>query len=349
VKGIAHLYTDLRGRAQEHRIVPLPGRSLLLCSSSAALITAAGRALNGSDAANAVNESGTAPRDICVVEHYSDAGFTVDALGRLPSRSFQHPTMGIFHVFDLNDGMAVVQPGRNALLCADSGELVWLIEERLLASGNESWPNLLDLGMVVISEALRRSGYFLAHAGAVGRKGRCLLLTGESGAGKTTLVLKKVLEGWDFYGDDMVIIGRGDEWQVHPFWRPVHLTPHTIRLLGAVEVGSAPFTHENKMQCDIRDLTQARRPAPGAIEAVLCLRASWTPHSLERIPETEAIAMLGAAFLSGFNLRKPAALENLLDFVASIPVYQGSWSANPKTLDTLLDGANAYAENAQNR
>ena len=345
---IAELYADLRGRAPVRWTLSLPGRSVSLSSGCSELATAACRALIVWQTPAVVTRSPA--DDVCVVETYSRAGFHLDAVGGLPSRSYQHPTMGTFHAFEFEDGAAVVQPGRSALLCSSTGEMVWLVEDELLAGGQDRWPDLIDLATIVTGEILRRSGFFLAHAGGVGRQGRCLLLTGESGAGKTTLALRKALEGWDFYGDDMVIVGRDQDgfWRVHPFWRPVHLTPQTLAILGDLSVPSTKFTADHKVQCDITELAPVRRPEPGLIHAVLCLQPGWLPLIPERLSGADAMPALGAALLSGFNLRNTETdLDNLLDLLTDTPVYQGSWSADSQAIDDFFDDLTSHAQKPQ--
>ena len=345
---IAELYADLRRRTTIEWTLSLPGRSLSVCSGNGELATAAWRALTVWH--TSVVQGRSKPDDVCVVESYSRAGFHLDAVGGLPSRSYQHPTMGTFHAFEFEDGAAVVLPGRGALVCSSTGEMVWLVEDDLLAGGQNRWPDLIDLATIVTGEILRRGGFFLAHAGGVGRQGRCLLLIGESGAGKTTLALRKAIEGWDFFGDDMVIVGRDREglWQVHPFWRPIHLTAHTIEILDGLRVRSTKLTADNKVQCEITELAPVRRPAPALIQAVLCLQPSWLPLEPEPLANADAISAVGAAFLSGFNLRKTELdLENLLDLLAATPVYQGSWSTDSQAVDALFEDQDDHAEKPQ--
>ena len=49
-------------------------------------------------------------------------------------------------------------------------------------------------------------GFVLAHAGAVGRDGRCLALCGPSGAGKSTAALGLVGDGLDFVSNDRLLL-----------------------------------------------------------------------------------------------------------------------------------------------
>jgi hypothetical protein len=56
------------------------------------------------------------------------------------------------------------------------------------------------------------------------------------------------------------------------------------------------------------------------------------------------MSALGAAFLSGFNLREAGHdIENLLDFITLTPVYQGSWSTDSQAIDALFDKQGTHA------
>jgi hypothetical protein len=47
------------------------------------------------------------------------------------------------------------------------------------------------------------------HASAVGRNGRCVLLPGPAGSGKTTLCAALVHSGFEFISDDLVLLEQG--------------------------------------------------------------------------------------------------------------------------------------------
>ncbi|MGA2138652.1 MAG: hypothetical protein ABSH14_07295 [Verrucomicrobiia bacterium] len=321
------------------------GRSLVVYARCDELATAACQSM--SIWRTPALEAGFKPDEVCVVELCSRAAFQINTAGLTASRTFHHPNMGTFVVYELDDGSAVVQPGRGVVLCSTTGEMVWLVDDALLAGERDRWPNLTDLATVITAEILRRGGRFLAHAGGVGHRGRCLLLTGESGSGKTTLTVRKVIEGWDFYGDDMVIVGRDPDgrWRVHPFWRPVHLTPDTLKLLGGLRVQSTNCTISNKVQCDIAELVPVIRPAPGLIEAVFCLRPGWHPEMPQLLSKADALSTLGATFLSGFNSHTAEHdLDNLLEFLTAMPVYQASWSTGSQAVDLFLGDRKAHAD-----
>src|SRR5205814_1107286 len=60
------------------------------------------------------------------------------------------------------------------------------------------------------------------HAGAVGRKGRAIVLPAESFKCKSTLVAELVRQGAEYYSDDFAIFD--DHGLLHPFPRTISLT-----------------------------------------------------------------------------------------------------------------------------
>ncbi|MGE3465982.1 MAG: hypothetical protein AB7J13_03530 [Pyrinomonadaceae bacterium] len=69
---------------------------------------------------------------------------------------------------------------------------------------------------VSIGEAAR--GHVFIHAGAVGWKGRAIILPGDSYKGKSTLVAALVKNGAEYYSDDFAVFD--GEGRLHPFHRP---------------------------------------------------------------------------------------------------------------------------------
>lgn len=67
---------------------------------------------------------------------------------------------------------------------------------------------------ITLYQHLRRRGLHLIHASAIGQQGRAALITGQSGAGKTTSMLTCVAAGWQFLGDDTTLLQRQAAGQV---------------------------------------------------------------------------------------------------------------------------------------
>ena len=71
----------------------------------------------------------------------------------------------------------------------------------------------------------------LLHAGAVEFDGRVVVVTGESGRGKSTLTAALVLAGGAYLTDELVIIDPQDL-SVRPYPKPLDLGPTSLELLG---------------------------------------------------------------------------------------------------------------------
>jgi len=52
-----------------------------------------------------------------------------------------------------------------------------------------------------------QKGYCFLHAAGVAKDGKAVLFPARSGTGKTTLAMALVNDGWDYIGDDLVIVG----------------------------------------------------------------------------------------------------------------------------------------------
>lgn len=72
------------------------------------------------------------------------------------------------------------------------------------------------------------AGWVRVHAATVDLDGTRVLVVGPSGAGKTTLAAKLLLDGADVQGDESVLVRRGESLAVP---RALHLKPGTARLL----------------------------------------------------------------------------------------------------------------------
>lgn len=340
---VAEFFVALQNGAPCRQTLSIQGRSVAILASQNDVATAACRSLSHWRIPEP--PTGFKPDDFCVVETYSRSGFHLPQ-AIPPSRRYSHPGMGTFLGYELPDGSAIVQQDRGAILLARTGEFVWLVEDALLAELSDRQPNLTDLAIVFTAEILRRGGFFLAHAGGIGRGEQCLLLAGDSGAGKTTLTLRNAMRGWDFYGDDMVIVGPhlGGTWRAYPFQRPIHLTQRTAELLGILPDLTGELTAKEKMQYAGRELCPFHRSTSGIVSAIICLRPDWAPKEPVLLSPTDALVTLGNTFLSGFNQNNAANdLGNLLDLLTATPVYQASWSTAPDSLEALLNHTPAYA------
>ncbi|MBK9613342.1 hypothetical protein [Candidatus Amarobacter glycogenicus] len=78
-------------------------------------------------------------------------------------------------------------------------------------------------------QALRPRGFFLLHAAALAWQGQGVLITGPSGAGKTTTMLQCVRAGFRFVSDDATLLTRAAQGDILAVATPIPCTsPRTV-------------------------------------------------------------------------------------------------------------------------
>lgn len=171
-------------------------------------------------------------------------------------------------------------------------------------------------------QAIRSSNRLFVHAGAVGWKGRAIILPGASFAGKSTLVASLVRRGASYLSDEFAVLD--SEGLVHPFPRQL-----SIRERGAVSgrrcrveefggvvessplsVGIVAFLHYDQGSVwQVSELSQGegalellRHAARSPFKAALCLRAASS-------------AVGHAQILSGVRGDADEAVDHLIELV----------------------------------
>ena len=136
--------------------------------------------------------------------------------------------------------------GSSAQICgfSESGT-VYVIEEAarratLIYSSRSKWPSLefARLTRYVMSQHLLASGWLLLHAGAMDTEAGQFLIIGESGAGKTTLILALMSAAGKFLANELLYVKPCDQGlRALPFPLPI-----------AIGLGSAlQFPHLEKL------------------------------------------------------------------------------------------------------
>jgi HprK-related kinase A len=114
------------------------------------------------------------------------------------------------------------------------------IRPSVTISGDQTLPEAapLPLSQILLAAemgmnlqlALGERRFLLLHAACVERDGRALILTGESGSGKSTMSALLGASGWRFMGDEFVLIEPATG-LAHPFPRPVSLKNESIAVM----------------------------------------------------------------------------------------------------------------------
>ena len=285
--------------------------------------------------------------DVCLIDSCMHCSQWRDLLPTEPLRILEDPFVGHCKIYQVPDGLVLYQSNGWVVFRSTQGPLVFLHVGQLETEELNHWPNPTGLVSILFSEILARSGKWLVHAAAVGHQSRCHVWTGHSGTGKTTRALAHVTKGCTFFGDDMVILGKGKsgQWHVWPFWRPLHLTRHTCDLLPILDSVKHSFSHNGKSSIEITDLFSITPPSTLPLASIWILTTD-DKIALRRLDHREAFTMLSQTFMHGFWPETTQAnLEALLDIVFQIPVFIMKRST-PLTLglDELSGAANSINE-----
>ena len=130
-----------------------------------------------------------------------------------------------------------------------------------LAGGENLSPSLL-FEWSIASVLTQVQSHVLFHAGAVATRGQGILLVGDSGHGKTTLVLALLRRGFRFLSDDVGAIERATG-RLTPFPRSLLLRPGTLQRTGFTLLQDPPWLGA-KQFVDIEDVLpdSLGEPAP---------------------------------------------------------------------------------------
>ncbi len=157
------------------------------------------------------------------------------------------------------------------------------------------------------------------HAGAVGWKGRGILVPGSTLTGKSTLTAELVRAGATYYSDEYAVLDRRG--RVHPFPRPL-----SIRVEGERKGEATPLEAFGGVA--------GTKPLPVGLVVASEYEAGsrWRPR---RLPPGEGVLQLLAHTISA--RRQPgAALETLSRVAASAPVLKGARGEARETARQIL-------------
>jgi hypothetical protein len=194
-------------------------------------------------------------------------------------------------------------------------------------------------------ELLKRRGRFAIHAAGVvlPEKGeRAILIAGASGAGKSTLALACALDGWGFLGDDVVVMGAGEDLSVRGFPDEIDLTQESAAFfpqVGAIARAAAPAGSKRPISpLDIRGLHVAESANPIA----LVFPDRGTSGMPERLDADDAFERLVPNVVRTDARGAQAHLDVLAGLARRVPAYRmalGDPAAAPAVLRRLAEGA----------
>lgn len=157
----------------------------------------------------------------------------------------------------------------------------------------------------------RTTDAVMLHAGAVEFDGRVLVVTGESGRGKSTLTAALVLAGGRYLTDELVIIDPTDH-SVRPYAKPIDLGPGSLELLGLPAEDGYVADKRHVPPDELGDLS-----AGGRLAGVVILGSG--SGAMEQVDPVTGVTMLLPNVFAATH-RNPGSMESLANIATTVPI-----------------------------
>jgi Coenzyme PQQ synthesis protein D (PqqD) len=199
----------------------------------------------------------------------------------------------------------------------------------------------------LVSTSTRRSWLALLHAGAVASPAGCVLLCGDSGAGKSSFLAGLVHAGFPFMADDIVPLEEGSR-LVWPVPLAISIKNGSWPMIGALfpELADAPEIHFGGRKMRLfwpeRRAVGADKPGWPAAAVLFPRYLKDAPVALTRLDPAQSLTLLG----EGGSLlpTTDAGLAEFLRWWGRLPAYQlayGRLDEAVAAVRVLTDGLGA--------
>ena len=201
----------------------------------------------------------------------------------------------------------------------------------------------------VFTLACRAQGLVPLHAACVGLQGRGILLMGSSGAGKSTVALQCLLEGFDFLSEDSVFVAP-KSMRATGAANFLHVRADSLRWLGRSRVRSiidrSPVIQRRsgieKFEVDLRrkEFRLAKAPLKIVGVAFLSPKPGGTGPLLKPLSSSETLARLKVEQAYGESLQQWGSFSRTLLRLGGFEMLRGPHpSASAQALRSLLQSA----------
>ena len=266
----------------------------------------------------------------CVVERTTSVANWPDSIeANGPVTKVDHPELGPTTIIPARPGVTLLIDRIGSIYHSGDGRFLCLVKppNRKLQEGEPQ--NVSELFTALVSGSLLLADKLLIHAGCVGRNGECIIWTGKSGSGKTTRIVSLVRKGWDFYGEDQLIVGRNkdDKWIVWPYWRPIKASAKTCELF-PVRQDISHLTPNKKKKypfANIEKVLNVQRPDPGRLTSIYLL-VPGNKGIFTDLDFGEAFSLIASGFMHSLLPDSIThSMDMVLDLLSSVPVKKISW------------------------
>lgn len=176
------------------------------------------------------------------------------------------------------------------------------------------------------------------HAASVALDGRGILIVGQSGSGKTSTAIACALHGWDYLGDDAVIV-RSDPCRVSSLYTSARLRADTFHLFPeamTASLGISDDAGEEKAEVDMA-LLRPLNAADAEIRAIVFPAATdWTKLHIAPLSRSDALRKMMVAARQSIVGDEASSFDKLAAIVARVPSYSLVSGPDPSQLSEAL-------------
>jgi hypothetical protein len=171
---------------------------------------------------------------------------------------------------------------------------------------------------------MRRHGRLLIHAGAVGFRGKGVLLVGKGGSGKSTSALASMIKGWHYLSDDYCLLATEGMPRVFSLYNSAKLTAAHLMNFPALQgtVSNPTELADEKALLYLHDHMPDRMTAELPVNVILLPRVTGLPET-RLFSASPTVALRALAPSSLFQLPGTGRFEfqALADFVKRVPCF----------------------------
>lgn len=132
---------------------------------------------------------------------------------------------------------------------------------------------------------------FRLHAGAIAHQGRAVLFPGPAGVGKTTIVAKLVLRGYDFLTDDELLI-QPSPLKFMPSKRFLLMKPGSSEFFPELSAAFKPVEGEDESWLSPESIRKGCSGSANDIVSIVVLSGEKKEPLLEEIGQSDTVMVL---------------------------------------------------------
>ncbi len=197
--------------------------------------------------------------------------------------------------------------------------MVWFTEPGRIASWHVARPLIHAIKGISFA-----SDWIPIHAAAASWQGRAIVAVGQSGAGKTSIALAGAMSGWNYLGDDAVLVRAGPA-AVARLYASARVRPDMFGILAgamAASLGTSDDAGELKAELDMR-LVGACREDRAPLAAILLPEREGAPQPrLLPVSRSEAVRRIALAARQSIQGDDRSTFDKLAALVREVPCYR---------------------------